>query len=194
MTSTERANWTIAYRKRTANRFVRVSNWSGTWSQAVGMCALYSQAHPELEVWYISNASAERDGFVCEEDRGNILTDRGSRVRIVEGGEVPAEMIARIPAAAVARERWLDGDEIADAEGTEPAGPFVPLADVAAAAGFEVREGRSLDGGPKVHLSIDGRHVQTFHKISAARRWIAANGSPELSAVLAVACDMPTQV
>lgn len=195
MTSTERANWTIAYRKRTANRFLRVSTWAGTWSQAVGMARLFGAANPDLEVYYTSNRAAEVEGFVVEEDCRNILVDSGRRVRIIETDvELPAEMIARIPDAETARERWNDGDQIADAEGAEPAGPFVPFVEVAAAAGFEVREGRSLDGGPKVHLSRDGRHVETFHKISAARRWIAANGSAEMLAMLGAACSGPEQV
>lgn len=195
MTSTERANWTIAYRKRTANRFLRVSTWAGTWSQAVGMARLFGAANPDLEVYYTSNRAAEVEGFVAEEDVRNILVYSGRRIRIVETDvELPAEMIARIPAAEVARERWSDGDPIADAEGADPAGPFVPLAEVAARAGFEVREGRSLGGGPKVHLSRDGRHVKTFHKISAARRWLAANGSAEMIAMLGAACSGPEQV
>jgi len=194
MTSTERANWTIAYRKRTANRFVRVSNWSGTWSQAVGMCALYSAAHPELEVWYISDASAERDGFVCEEDRGNLLVESGRRVRIVEGGEVPAEMIARIPVAEVARERWVDGDPIADAEGAPAAEPFISLDEVAAAHGFEVVEGTGVVRSFELRNAQTGRRVNVFRKAAELREWIAANGSAEMLAMLSAACSGPEQV
>jgi len=120
MTSTERANWTIAYRKRTANRFLRVSTWAGTWPQAVAMARLFAAANPDLEVHYTSNRAAEVEGFVTEDDVRNILVDSGRRVRIVETDvELPAEMIARIPNAETARERWIDGDAIADAEGAD---------------------------------------------------------------------------
>lgn len=193
MTSFERANWTIAYRKRTANRFLRVSTWSGTWSQAVGMARLFGQAHPELEIYYTSNRAAEVEGFVVEEDVRNILVDSGRRVRIVETDvELPAEMTARIPAPEVARERWVDGDEIADAEGAEPAGSFVPLADVAAEQGFEVDD---RDGVVRsIRLLRDGRLVQAFRKVSDARRWIAANAAPEMRELVATAADAPAQV
>jgi len=173
MTSFERANWTIAYRKRTANRFLRVSTWSGTWSQAYGMSRLFAQANPELEVYYTSDRSAEVEGFVVEEDVRNILVDSGRRVRIVESDvELPAEMIARIPAPEVARERWADGDEVADAVGAEPAAPFAPLADVAAAQGFEVYERPTVL--KTIELRRDGRLVQAFRKVSDARAWLAA--------------------
>lgn len=174
MTSFERANWTIAYRKRTANRFLRVATWSGTWSQAYGMARLFGEANPGLEVYYTSNRAAEVEGFVVEEDCRNILVDSGRRVRIVETDvELPAEMIARIPAAEVARERWADGDEVADAEGAEPAAPFVPLAAVAAAQGFEVYERPTVL--KTIELRRNGRLVQAFRKTSAARAWLAAN-------------------
>jgi hypothetical protein len=177
MTSTERANWTIAYRKRTANRFLRVSTWAGTWSQAVGMARLFSEANPDLEVYYTSSRTAEIEGFVIEEDRGNILVDSGRRVRIVETDiELPAEMIARIPNAETARERWADGDPIVDAEGAEPAAAFVPLVEVAAEQNFEIVE---RDGAVRsIELWRDGRLVQAFRKTSAARVWLAANDAP----------------
>lgn len=193
MTKAERANWTIAYRKRTANRFLRVATWSGTWSQAYGMARLFAQAHPELEVYYTSNAQAEAEGFVCEEDRGNMLVDSGRRVRIVEtDAELPAEMIARIPAAAVAAERWADGDEVADAEGAEPAAPFVPLAAVAAAQGFEVYERPTVL--KTIELRRDGRLVQAFRKVADARAWLAANAAPEMRELVATAADELAQV
>lgn len=193
MTSTERANWTIAYRKRTANRFLRVSTWAGTWSQAVGMARLFGEANPDLEVYYTSSRTAEIEGFVIEEDRGNILVDSGRRVRIAETDiELPAEMIARIPNAETARERWIDGDEIVNVEGAEPAGPFVPLVEVAAEQNFEVVE---RDGAVRsIELRRDGRLVQAFRKTSAARAWLAANDAPAMLALLGAACSAPEQL
>jgi hypothetical protein len=118
MNGIERANWTIAYRKPRANRFLRVATWSGTWSQAMGMRRLFATANPELEVYCTSSRAAEIEGFVIEEDCRNILVDSGRRVRIFETDvELPAEMVARIPAAEVARERWIDAEPIADAAG-----------------------------------------------------------------------------
>jgi hypothetical protein len=110
--TTDAMTWTIAYRKRTANRFLRVSNWQGTWTQAVAMAAVFSETNPELQVYYVPTAEAEQDG-ATPEDIGNVLVDSGKRIRIAEGGGVPDEMIARIPTPEAARERWLDGTEIA---------------------------------------------------------------------------------
>lgn len=119
----ERFTWTIAYRKRTANRFLRVTNWSGSWAQALAMAQLFGEANPDLQVWYTSSRDAELKGGVSIEDVANIMVDSGKRIRIVEGGELPAEMIARIPAPDVARQRWIDRKPIA-----EP----VPLVDATA--------------------------------------------------------------
>src|SRR5690349_4918585 len=164
--------WTIAYRKPRANRFLRVSTWSGTWAQAVAMARLFGEANPDLQVWYTSTRAAELDGKVTVEDVANIMTDSGKRVRIVETDvELPAELVARIPEPKVARERWFDGDPIANAEGV-PAEPFVPVGQLAAEQGFTAREGNV---GPKLVLLVDGRIVRAFHKVSAARAWLAAN-------------------
>src|SRR5687767_7951128 len=101
-TQTERPDWTICYRKRTANRFFRVTNWSGTWSQAVAMARLFAEANPDLQVYYTSSAEAENAGRVVAEDIANILIeDSNKRIRIVEKGELPQSMIARIPADVV---------------------------------------------------------------------------------------------
>ena len=197
MTSTERANWTIAYRKRTANRFLRVSTWSGTWSQAHGMARLFGQAHPELDVYYTSDRSAEVEGFVIEEDVRNILVDSGRRVRIVETDvELPAEMIARIPSAEVARERWNDGIEIPEPEGVTPApaADFVPLEQVAAGQGFEVVKGTGVVRSFELRNATTGRRVNVFRTAADARKWLAANRAPEMLAMLSAACDGPEQV
>jgi hypothetical protein len=119
--TTDAMTWTIAYRKRTANRFLRVSNWQGTWTQAVAMAAVFSETNPELQVYYVPTAEAEQDG-ATPEDIGNVLVDSGKRIRIAEGGGVPDEMIARIPTPEAARERWLDGTEIAEPESTTAPG------------------------------------------------------------------------
>lgn len=90
--------WTLAYRKRTANRFQRVTNWSGTWHQAVQLARVFGEAHPELQVWYVPTAASEANG--CPEDAGNILVDSGRRVRIRETGELTPELIGKVRDAA----------------------------------------------------------------------------------------------
>jgi hypothetical protein len=116
--------WTIAYRKRTANRFLRVTNWQGSWAQALAMAALFSAANPELQVWYVPTAEFELQGGDSA-DIGNVMVDSGKRIKIREGGELPAEMIARIPSPRVARQRWIDGVEIAEPAVVEFAGSHV---------------------------------------------------------------------
>jgi hypothetical protein len=113
-----RTTWTIAYRKRTANRFLRVASWSGTWAQADALAAVFVEANPTLDVFCVPTAASEVNG--AAEDAGNILVDSGRRVRIVESAEVlPAAMLVRIPAADVANARWTAGRTIADLEMTE---------------------------------------------------------------------------
>jgi hypothetical protein len=81
------SNWTIAWRKPTANRFQRVTNWSGTWTQARDLASTHAAAYPELEVWVTS--TKEYDETHPTEDSYNILTHSGRRVRVVDDGELP---------------------------------------------------------------------------------------------------------
>lgn len=105
--------WTIAYRKRTANRFLRVASWSGTWAQANALAGLFAEANPTLDVFYVPTAASEVNG--ASEDAGNILTDSGKRVRIVDTDiPVAAELLDRVPAADIAQQRWTAGERIAD--------------------------------------------------------------------------------
>jgi hypothetical protein len=79
----EPKGWTVAYRRPHAPLFHRLP-LDLTWQQAVDLSGEYIKAHPELQVWYVGNAQAEADGRVCAEDAGNILTDTGRRVRVVD--------------------------------------------------------------------------------------------------------------
>jgi hypothetical protein len=90
--------WTLAYRKRTANRFQRMVNWAGTWCQARELANAMSEAHPELEVWYVPTVGADPDAYV--------LTNSGRHVRIRDNGVAPAWLLARVPDAAEAQARW----------------------------------------------------------------------------------------
>lgn len=88
----ERRYWTLACRKRTANRFVRISDWSGTWHEAVNLAGAMIALRPELQVYYTTTAEAEANGYVTPEDCGNILTDAGKRIRMIDGGTLPDEL------------------------------------------------------------------------------------------------------
>ena len=88
-----RSLWTIAFRKRTANRFQRVTNWSGNWADAVRMAGVYGAAHPELEIYYVLTLDAER-ARPESEDNGNVLVESGKRIRIVDNAELPDSIIA----------------------------------------------------------------------------------------------------
>lgn len=163
-----RSMWTIAYRKPRANRFLRVTNWQGTWAQALAVSQVFAAAHPELQVWYVPTAASDANG--APEDIGNILVDTGRRVRIVEGGDelLTTEMIARVPAAEVAEERWHNGEPIADAEGVEP---LAPLSQVAAEHGYEVVVGTFQRNRIAFHRG--GQQVAHFEDAAAAREWLA---------------------
>lgn len=86
--------WTVAYRKRTANRFVRVSDWSGTWKQAYDLARIFTSLRPELQVYYVTTLAYEQHTAAeiaagtlpahYADDHGNVLTDSGKRVRMID--------------------------------------------------------------------------------------------------------------
>jgi hypothetical protein len=96
--------WTLAYRKRTANRFQRVTNWSGTWNQARELAGAFGKAHPELDVWYVPTRDSEANG--AAEDAGNVMVDSGKRIRIRDNGALTEAELAMVPDAAEAQARW----------------------------------------------------------------------------------------
>lgn len=106
--------WTIAYRKPRANRFVRPTNFAGTWAQAKALAAVFAERYPDLQTYYVTTRESELAGHVVVEDIANVLVDSGRRVRIVEQGEVEADLIARVPSAELAQQRWESGATIAD--------------------------------------------------------------------------------
>jgi hypothetical protein len=77
-------SWTIAFRTPRANRFRRVTDWSGSCEQAREMAGAATSGSPQLEVWFVPTLAAEESGYSCEEDRGNILAVTGRRVRMVD--------------------------------------------------------------------------------------------------------------
>jgi hypothetical protein len=98
--------WTLAYRKPKANRFQRVTNWAGTWSQAQELARSFSEAHPELQVWYVPTQASEVNG--AAEDAGNVMVDSGKRIRIRENGALTEAELAMVPDADEARARFLE--------------------------------------------------------------------------------------
>lgn len=98
--------WTLAYRKRTANRFQRVTDWAGTWQQARDKAREFGERHPELQVYYVTTAAYEKAeaarlagqvarGEMAQDladhwlaDHGNLLVDSGKRVRMVDNGTI----------------------------------------------------------------------------------------------------------
>jgi hypothetical protein len=111
VTTVEPKTWTIAYRRRTANRFQRVTNWSGTWAEAREMAGAFGELYPDLQVWYTMTAaheqaetirlaakvaSGEYDQEFADrylEDHRNIMVDSGKRIAIRETGNLPAELL-----------------------------------------------------------------------------------------------------
>lgn len=96
--------WTLAFRKRTANRFQRVTNWAGTWAQALELAQAFGKAHPELDVWYVPTLASEGNG--AAEDAGNVMVDSGKRIRIRDNGALTEAELALVPDAAEAQARF----------------------------------------------------------------------------------------
>jgi hypothetical protein len=97
-------SWTLAYRRPRANRFQRVTDWCGTWREAYAMAAVFGQANPGLQVYYVPTAAYER-AHSRHEDDGNILTPSGRRVRMVETGTIHLGEITPQPEA---QGSWCD--------------------------------------------------------------------------------------
>lgn len=129
------ATWTVAYRNPRANRFLRVA-LELTWHEARDLAAKLCETDPKLQVYYVTSAAHEAREAVnlprevaagrlsqdaadsYTEDHGNVLVDTGRRVRIFEGGTLPA---------AVAE--WLDRQRYANRVGDlTAAGAEIPQA------------------------------------------------------------------
>lgn len=117
----EPRNWTIAYRKPRANKFHRVTDWQGTWQQAVDQADRLARAHPELQVYYVATKAAEDAGYVTREDSGVIAVDNGRRdfakwprVRLTETGTIGIipEDTPRVRHAVVSLPGWSRSSEV----------------------------------------------------------------------------------
>lgn len=97
--------WTIAWRTPRANRFLRATNWTGTWSQAMNMTRAFHVAHPDQQVYCVTTAAYEADQAAriasgelsadYAEDFGNILMETGRRVRMIDKGIIDADLVAQ---------------------------------------------------------------------------------------------------
>jgi hypothetical protein len=111
-----RTTWTLAYRNPRANRFQRVTNWSGTWHQAHELASIFGQANPGLQVWYTTTLATEQRQAAeiaagtlrpdYAEDHGNIMLDSGKRIRVFDNGTLSAEILAQVPDADEAEARY----------------------------------------------------------------------------------------
>lgn len=80
----------------TANRFVRVSDWHGTWREAYDLAGKFATLFPDLQVYYVCSSAYEqweRDSVAAGtmapddnrlEDHANVLTDAGKRIRMID--------------------------------------------------------------------------------------------------------------
>lgn len=84
----EDTEWTIAYRKPKANRFARIPDLHLTWDQAQTIGTFCAMRNPDLQVWTCGTKEAAASGRTCPEDVGNILTDSGRRVVLVDTGKL----------------------------------------------------------------------------------------------------------
>jgi hypothetical protein len=110
-TAVEPKIWTIAYRKRTGPVFHRVTNWAGTWAEAMEMAGAFGELNPGLQVWYTTTAAYEltnaaelaarvASGEIDQEfansyleDHGNIMVDSGKRIKVRDNGTLPTELL-----------------------------------------------------------------------------------------------------
>lgn len=107
------ACWTIAYRNPRANKFHRVTDWSGTWDEAEKMASRFGIAHPELQVWYVTTLATELANE-NPEDVANIRVDSGRRVRVTETGSFASMGFDPRPAPAVTVIHVADADGATD--------------------------------------------------------------------------------
>ncbi len=84
--------WTVAYRLRRANRFLRVDGVALSWDEATELALDVQEAlGHRYEVYYVP--TAESDAQRADDDQGNILVDSGRRVKIKEGGVLPEGVV-----------------------------------------------------------------------------------------------------
>lgn len=139
--------WTIAFRKPRANRFQRVTNWSGTWAQSVDMAEVFVTMNPGLDVYYVPTLANEQNAaevFGPREDHGNIYTPRGRMVRMVETGTLSDDILNAYAEKVLSAMSAIDVDHVRDAvaaiadTGREDLYPVVDRIDAIEATGDNV--------------------------------------------------------
>jgi hypothetical protein len=126
--ATEAANWTIVYRKPRANHFTRTADWSGSWAEAADYAQEFATAHAaeNLQVFYTVTRDADEASRASHAARygedhpdfGNILTDSGKRVRILDKVSDPrltpfaaSQASPGAPQYAYTFALWAEGDD-----------------------------------------------------------------------------------
>lgn len=89
----DRRYWTVAYRKPRSNRFHRI-DLKLTWKEASELAAEVLNALEGYQVYTTTTLEAEQDDYVCDEDKGNILSETGRRVRISDNGVLPEGVVS----------------------------------------------------------------------------------------------------
>jgi len=119
-------NWTIAYRKRSANRFIRPALAPTSWADAEALGRHIAGLRPDLQV-YTTPSRAYDLAHPDSEDFCNILVDSGKRIRIVDTDTT---------------EQWLSV-----AYAAVPAAPSTPPAPAYALHGVRTVIEATLDNG-----------------------------------------------
>lgn len=89
---TDLATWTLAYRRKGARTFRRVTDWAGTWHEAFHMAGDVGEwTAGALDIYYVPTLLAEcrqaaRTGF-CD-DVANVMLSDGRRVPVTETGRM----------------------------------------------------------------------------------------------------------
>lgn len=98
--------WTVAWRRAKGNLATRAINWAGTWAEAVEMAESVGELLGDgYQVWYtttLAQEQAESERIAAgtldaaySVDHANITLDTGRRLRVVDNGMVPAELLDR---------------------------------------------------------------------------------------------------
>ena len=157
--------WTVAWRNPRANRFLR-ADLGMTWTQAHDLAGELAAAHPELQVFYTTNALSETDGHTNADDAGNIMVDSGRRIRIVDttADRYPAALTAKLAAAETAAARHADSAayhqklaaKVQPGTNRQPTATEAMVADVEAAKARQATRQRAADAEAR-ELAADQR-------------------------------------
>lgn len=87
-------DWTYGYRKPTANRIFRVSDWCGTWDEARDRA---TRVGADSSAHFFVLTTRTYDDLHPSEDSHNLLMSNGKRISLVETSETG--LLQRVGAA-----------------------------------------------------------------------------------------------